>query len=349
MKSVFAAMVTVLFSSGLAGQTAEVPPVSLYTGETVVADQSAGELGRGLPLALAQVLQKLSGLRDFTALEGLDPEALKAGLREARSMAITFYYRNQNVRLPDDSTVAELRLLAEFSKPAVDRLAQGLQLPLWKPDRKPLIAWLLVDDGTQRAILPPGMEYAWDAMAAVARERGLPLTRPQPDAEGRYSVDEQLLWGGYTEELAAAGETDVLVIAARREGPEWNARMNLEYAGQSWSWRSRDVAIEVALAEGMHTAVTNIAAGNSIAAADRGSSSLQISVTGIQNAADYARCLAYLESLSVVERVHVLRAGPGRVQFDLGLNALPGHFAGAAADGGVLVQGAVDGEYSLQP
>ncbi|MND09486.1 hypothetical protein D3C83_328540 [compost metagenome] len=51
----------------------------------------------------------------------------------------------------------------------------------------------------------------------------------------------------------------------------------------------------------------------------------------------------------MVERVHVLRAGPGRVQFDLGLNALPGHFAGAVADGGVLAQGAVDGEYSLQP
>ena len=344
-----AALAFFLFSSGLWGQSPAVPTVSLYTGETPVSDQSAGQLDRGIPLALAQVLHKLSGLRDFAEHPGLDPETLKAGLRDARSMAVTFYYRNYNVHLPDGTTSPELRLLAEFSKPAVDRLAQGLQLPLWKPERKPLTAWLVVDDGTERAIFPIELEYAWEAMASVAQSRGLPLVLPQPGPEGQFGVDEQLLWGGYTEELAEAGMTDVLVIAARREGPEWNARMNLEYQGQSWSWRSRDVAIEVALAEGMHLAVTNIATANSIAAADRGSSSLEITVTGVQNADDYARCLAYLDGLSVVEQVRVLRAGPGRVRLDLGLNALPEHFAAAVASGGVLVLQAADGEYSLQP
>jgi hypothetical protein len=163
---------------------------------------------------------------------------------------------------------------------AVDQLVQTLQLPLWKPERKPLTTWFVVDDVGRRTIMPIELEYAWEGMAAVAEERGLPLIRPQPDAEGQYGVDEQLLWGGYTEELAAQGATDVLIIAARREGNEWNARMNLEYAGQSWSWRNRDTAVELALAEGMHTTVTNIAAGNSISAADQGSWSVAVTVAG---------------------------------------------------------------------
>ena len=349
MKSAIAAIFLVLFSNGLAGQGLESTKVSLYSGQVAVADQSDREVARGMPLAFAQVLQKLSGLREFTDHAGMDAEALKAALQDARSMAVTFYYLNPDILLPDGTTQPELRLVAEFSKPAVDRLMQQIRLPLWKPERKPLTTWLVVDDGTQRTIMPMELEYAWDGMVAVAQARGLPLVRPQPDAEGQYGVDEQLLWGGYTEELAAIGVTDVLIIAARREGPEWNARMNLEYAGQSWSWRSRDAAIEVALAEGMHTAISNIAVGNSIAAADQGSSSLEIVVTGIQNATDYARCLAYLEGLSVVEQVRVLRAGPGRVHLNLGLKALPEHFAVAVAEGGVLARGASDGEYSLLP
>jgi len=343
----------ILFSSSLLhdvmAQAPSTPSVSLYTGETPVADQSAKELERGMPLALAEVLHKLSGIRNLEEQPGLDPEAVKARLGEARSMAVTFYYRNRNVLLPDGTTTPELRMVAEFSRAAVDRLAQELQLPLWKPERKPLTVWLVVDDGTERAIFPIELEYAWGAMESVAQTRGLPLVRPQPGPEGQYGVDEQLLWGGYTEELTAAGMTDVLVIAARREGPEWNARMNLEYQGKSWTWRSRDIAIETALAEGMHMAVTEIANAHSIAAADRGSSSLEITVTGVQNASDYARCLAYLEKVSVVESVRVRRAGPGRVYFELGLNALPEHFSDAVAEDGVLVPLATDGEYSLQP
>lgn len=349
MKSAIAAIALVLLSNGLAAQPLETAKVSLYTGKAAVADQSAGELARGMPLALAQVLHKLSGLRDFADHPGLDGKALKAGLRNARSIAVTFYYLNHDVRHPDGSTTPDLHLVAEFSRPAVDQLVQELQLPLWKPERKPLTTWLVVDDGGRRTIMPIELEYAWYGMASVAEARGLPLIRPQPDAEGQYGVDEQLLWGGYTEELAATGVTDVLIIAARREGNEWNARMNLEYAGQSWSWRNRDTAIELALAEGMHTALGNIAAGNSIAAADQGSWSVEITVTGLQNATDYARCLAYLEGLSVVEKVRVVRAGPGRVHFNLGLKALPEHFASAIAEDGVLAPGASDGEYSLLP
>ncbi len=319
-------------------------PLNLYMGAVPVTDQSPGEQSRAMLLALAQVLQKLSGIREFEQFPGLEP-----ALQDARSLAVTFYYRNREMTLPDGSRGEELRLLADFSRPAVDGLMQSLQLPIWKPERRPLTIWLVIDDGFSRNIMPIEYEYAWERMVDVADARGMPVTRPQPDAEGVYPVDPQLLWGGYTEDLVALGPVDALIIAARREGPEWNVRMNLDYMGKTWSWRNRDIDIQNALAQGMHQAIDEIAAVNSIAAADQGQWNFEITVTGLVTAGDYARCLSYLQGLSLVDRVRVSSAGPGKVHFVLSVNALPDYLVRALASDNILAVSPVAGEYLLLP
>jgi hypothetical protein len=319
-------------------------PLNLYLGAVPVADQSTAEQARAMPLALAQVLQKLSGLRDFDAFPGLEP-----ALQDAPSLAITFYYSHQDVTLPDGGRGEELRLLADFSPPAVDGLMQALQLPRWKPERRPLTIWPVVDDGFSRSIMPIEFEYAWVRMVDVADARGMPVIRPQPDAEGAYPVDPQLLWGGYTEDLVAVGPVDALIVAARREGPEWNVRMNLDYMGQTWSWRNRDIDIQNALTQGLHQAIDEIAAINSIAAADQGQWSFEMTVSGLATAEDYARCLTYLQGLSLIDHVRVSSAGPGRVHFVLNLNAVPDHLVRALEADNILAASAAQGEYKLLP
>ena len=316
----------------------------LYTGEVAVADQSSAARSRAMPLALEQVLQKLSGVRDLEAF----PE-VEAALQSAPSMAITFYYQNRRKTLPDGSKAAELRLLVNFSKPAVDGLLQSLQLPLWKPERRPLTVWLIVDDGQSRRILPIEFEYAWEDIESVASARGLALSRPQADPDGNYAVDEQLLWGGYTEELVETGPVDALVMAALREGPEWNVRMNLAHSGKVWTWRARNVDIQAALTEGMQTAIDEIAAVNSIAAADQGRGHIEISIGGVLNSRDYIRLLEYLQGLSLVEDIEVLSAAPGTVTFGLTLNALPDYLQRTLESDGFLAVTPVAGEYNLLP
>ncbi len=65
-------------------------PGDLYSGAARVEDQSVSEQRRAMPLALNQVLQKLTGLRQFDEF----PE-LQQALKSARSMVVTFYYRNK--------------------------------------------------------------------------------------------------------------------------------------------------------------------------------------------------------------------------------------------------------------
>jgi len=317
---------------------------SLYSGEVPVENQSSAEQRRATPVALEQVLQKLSGVRDFEPYPGLG-----TALHDARAMAVSFYYSNREVLLTDGSKENVPTLVVNFSRQAVDELLQQLLLPSWKPERKPLTVWLVVDDGVDRRIMPIELEYAWQSIALTADERGMPVIRPQPDPEGNYPVDLQLLWGGYTEELVETGPADALVFAARREGPEWNVRVNLDYTGQTWTWRNRDTDLQLALIEGMQTAIDEIAAINSIAAADQSRADTEITVTGVTRSADYVRVMAYLQSLSLVDRVVVTSAASGKVSFQLFLNALPEYLLKALDSGGTLNPTAEAGVYLLSP
>ena len=344
MKIFLFAILTALLASCPGAGAAQADDSGLYAGEIPVADQSVSEQRRGMPLALEQVLQKLSGLRSF---EGY-PE-VKPALRNASAMAITFYYRNRELTLADGTLGSELNLVVDFSRPAVDSLLQTLQLPSWKPERRALITWVIVDDGTGRRIMPIELEYARQAVAVAASARGMPLSWPQPDEAGNYPVDLQLLWGGYTEELVSNGPVDTLVMAARQEGPEWNVRMNLDYTGQKWTWRNRNADIQTALVEGMQTAIDDITGINSIAASDQGQKLMELTITGVLGTGDYVKVLSYLQSLSLIDHVQVSGAAPGKVRFVLTLNALPEYLVRALASDNVLSATAIADVYTLSP
>ena len=316
--------------------------VDLYQGEVAVADQGSAERDRALPKALEHVPRKLSGLRQFDDYPEVQP-----ALARAPELVLSYYYRRVLSTLPDGSEAEELRLVARFAETAVDEMARELQLPLWQPQRRPLLAWLIVDNGLDRRIMPVEFDYTRQSMEAVGEQRGLPLEWPSPDAEGAYAVDEQILWGGYTEDLMAAQGAGVLIAAARREGPEWGVRINLGYQGQHWSWRLSDLDLQAALVAGTEQAIDQIATVNTIVASDLGSWQQELTVTGLRDAGSYGRCLRYLQSMSLVDGVAVVAAQPGAVTFRLSLNALPRYLEEAFDSGSVLKRTDTEGNYVL--
>lgn len=307
------------------------PAPDLYVGEAPVADQGAGERSRAMPMALQNVLQKLSGLRRFD-----DYPDVRSALRPAPDMVLSYHYRNFERMLSDGSLSEELVLVAQFAEAPVDNLVRDLGLPLWQSQRLPAMAWLIVDDGLDRRIMPIEYDYARQRMALIAQRRGLPLEWPGPDADGLFAVDEQILWGGYAEELAAASGQGALIAAARREGAAWAVRFNLGYQEDNWSWRLSDSDLAAALEEGMHETVDRVAAANTIQASDLGSWQHDLTVSGLVSAEDYRRCLNYLQSMSLVEDVGVVAAQPGRVTFRTLLTASPPYLEQMLESGGVL-------------
>ncbi len=318
--------------------------IDVYTGEAVVASQDAGERRRALPLALENVLQKFSGLRAFDDWPGIGPM-----LETAPSILVSFHYRNAGTTLADGSAGEEMRLVASFSSERVDEIARQLQLPLWQTERAPTEIWVVIEDHMGRRILPVEYNYAWKAMADTAEWRGLPVNWPFPEEEGRYAVDEQLLWGGYTEDLQRSRAGGVMVTAARREGVEWQLRGNLTYGDQTWTWRLQDIDLEAALTESMEQAADLIASANAISAGDLGTWTRELTVQGFGNSGDYRRCLAYLQELNVVDHVFLVSAQPGVVTFRLELNALPRYLEENLRGSPVLGFDEDAGDYYLLP
>jgi hypothetical protein len=318
--------------------------LDLYSGEVVVRDQSAAERLESVPSALIQVLQKHSGQRELP----LHP-ALDSALLSANRIMVSFYYREYEKIAPDNSSTKEWRLVANFLPEAVERIVKQLELPRWRSDREPVSIWIVVDDGLGRRLMPVEYEYAWNALKDIAHQRGLPLIWPELDEEQSQEVDLQLLWGGFTDELPEhmANAGDIVIVAARREGPVWNVRWNFGSDEQTSGWRVRDTDLSFALVDGLHSLTDFVSRRDAIAASGQGNWLYEISISGFQGAADYANCLAYLEGLLVVDRVNIREAGKGVIRFSLELNTMPEFFEDEVARNNFLVAGIGGQEYHL--
>jgi len=311
-----------------------VADVDLYSGEVFVASQSVADRDKALPAALAQVLEKLSGLRELP----LSP-ALDEALNDANRLLRSYRYARADRTAADGTITQELQLVALFMQAEVDRIVQQAGLPRWRKERPAVQVWVVLDNGLNRQLKPLEFDYAWESVERISEQRGLPIIWSELDEEEKQLLDMRLVWGGFTDYLVERGapQDGVAIIAAARVGPQWNVRWNLASGSQSWSWQISDFDLMNALAEGAHQMADHIAAGNTIAASEQGVYTIDMTVGGLNNARSYAHCLGYLQNLSLVNAVEILGADPGRVHFRLQLNASQEHLSEALRLGTVLL------------
>ena len=265
-------------------------------------------------------------------------------------MLRSFQYKNVERAGYDGVNVQELRLIAQFMQPEVDRIVQQAGLPRWQQERPAVQIWVVIDDGRNRVLKPVEFGYAWDSIEDIAATRGLPVNWPELDEEEAQLVDMRLVWGGFTDYLIERGAPadGVAIIAAMREGPQWALRWNLASDGQNWNWRNSDQELMFALAEGIHQMTDQIAASNTIAASDQGSWTVDVTIGKLNSAKDYVACLEYLQNLSLVTGVEILGADPGRVHFRLQLNASSEYLSEAFNRGSVLLSSSIGSEYEYE-
>lgn len=324
---------------------AAIADTTLYSGEVLVASQGEADRDEALPDALIQVLQKLSGQREMPFSPALDE-----ALNNADRLLLSYRYKNVDRTGSDGAVEEELWLVAEFMQSAVDNIVQQAGLARWRQERPAIQIWVVIDDGFNRQLKPVEFVYAWESMQDIATMRGLPITWPELDEEELQLIDMRLVWGGFTDYLVERGAPDdgVAIIAARREGPEWSLRWNLASGEHHWNWRTSDQELMFALALGIHDMTDRIAAENAIAASDQGLWSIDIGIGQVDSAGDYARCLEYLQNLSIVTAVEIVGANPGQVHFRLQLNASSEHLSEAFNRGTILIPAKAGSVYDYE-
>ena len=313
----------------------------LYAGTVPVASQSEADRRAAAPAALREVLVKQSGQRE----PRLDARG-EAALARANDIMIAFQYRQSPVVGQQEP---QLELIAGFLPAAVDQLVRDLRLPRWRLERLPVTLWLVLDDGLGRKLMPVEYREDYARLEQEALRRGLPVRWPDLDEAALAAIDVQLLWGGYTEQLLGTQTPAVAIVTARREGPDWRLRWTYEDSSTATGWRMQERDLQRGLMEGINRLADEVAAANTIGLGGAGEQRVVLSVTGLNSGEDFARVLAYLESLSLVDAVRVRDARPATLSFELNLNAAPRFLEDALQRDGRLIPGEGRMAYRLRP
>lgn len=284
----------------------------LYEVTVPVADQSASARLDAGSRALAQLLTRLTGLTSVPRNEAV-----------TRALNAPDLYFNQFgfVReREDDRDVLKLRL--HFMPQPVLDLIREANLPVWPSNRPSVLAWIVVDDGMVRRIL--GSADAEHPLVAAleqrCRERGVPLRLPLLDLTDQLTVEPAAVWGRLDQILEPASTrygADTILIGRLQLMPdqEWRAEWDFRADGlprQSIQQAGDPAALGRAAAD---LIADELAARYAVF--DRGVRRVELSVSEVERAVDYAELLRYLNGLEFVQGVTVSAAAGDRLQLSL--------------------------------
>lgn len=271
---------------------------NLYSANVIVSDEGDTERQRGLKNALAQVLIKVSGSRSIL----VEPAAKQAVKNPLRYLS-QFSYVNDN-----DGTQ---HLNVEFDEEAVRNLLLNNSLPLWQGDRPQVLLWLAIEKTSRRQLIGTNSHPDTQKLIQAAMQRrGLPYLLPLLDLTDRSLVSVAEVWGGFRDVIRQASirySTEATVIGRLFQvAGGWRSH---------WSLINEDGSTDVWDVDGNDEATVMAAAIDGLA--DRlgrvyatridntRSAVVTLSINNISGVEDYAKALAYIESLNFVDRVSV--------------------------------------------
>lgn len=221
----------------------------------------------------------------------------------------------------------ELRMLTRFDTEALREALVRAGVPVWQRDRPPVLVWLAVERGGQRALAGEGDSEA-RLLREAAAEVGVPLLFPLLDLEDQRSVTFADVAGGFDGPILEASDRyqTPVVLAGRLTGDGGaNARWTL-YGPDGGRERWRDQAGDLA----------QLAAGTArrLAAALRepytllpdldSSTRLEVQVEGVAGLTDLAATERLLQGLGGVSGVRAAEIEGTAVRFQLSINVAPG-------------------------
>jgi uncharacterized protein len=290
-----------------AARADEVP--WLYDVRVPVDDQSPRARLSAASAGLVQVLTRLTGLTSIPASDVI-----------TRALAAPDLYYNQFGFEPaDDGEGLLLRL--QFMPDAVLGLIRQAGLPVWRSNRPTVVAWVVVDDGAERAILGSASPHpAAEALRQRSRERGLPLLLPLMDLADQLEVEPAAVWGRLSQPIQTASErygADIVLIGRLQQQPggAWTGSWEFWLDGEVKSI-DHDAGEPTALGQLAADSVSDELAAR-YAVLDRGPQQLQLNISAVENAADYAELLRYFSSLEFVDEVAVRFVSGDRVGVSL--------------------------------
>ncbi len=291
-----------------AARADEVP--WLYEVAVPVEDQSSAARLDAAGRALAQLLSRLTGLASVPRNETV-----------AGALAAPDLYYNQ-FRFEEAEEGDGLRLRLQFVPRAVLDLVREARLPIWRSNRPTVMGWVVMEDERgERSILGAGADHPlMEGLEERARERGVPLRLPIMDLADQLAVEPAAVWGRLSQVLQPASArygAEVLLVGRlqRSADQRWTASLEL--------WVDDDVVsrdLEAGEPDVLGRAAADLVADElaaRYAVLDRGLRRLDLAISAVHDAKDYAELLRYFGSLEFVEEVMVSSVSGDRLGVSL--------------------------------
>lgn len=234
--------------------------------------------------ALNTVLVRVSGQRDA---------ALRVGpVSDPRKYVQRFGFTADNV------------LEVGFDSSSVDQLLSNAGLPIWGRERPATVVMFGVEEagGAWRWLTADTPAQEREAIARVARQRGLPLKWPVMDPQERAEASSDS--PGLLQVAARYGANAVLLGRARGGTVQWTLLSDDGAAQASGG-----------LEDGVHLAADTFA--HVFAASGSSLGSVIVDVAGISDLNAYAATLNYLEGMTLVRSVALEQVAGGNMRFRL--------------------------------
>lgn len=315
---------------------------SLYEVKLEVSDQSAGVRLEAMPVAMEQVLVKVSGYSGVVA----NPFT-KARLSTAKNYVQQYRYSHEdwsaaeleaNPELPPQRLMLWLR----FDKKGINQILQEAGVPVWGSNRPLTLVWLAVQHSGKRLLVgADDSGLAREYLEKQAKQRALPIRFPMLDLVDKKKIRAAHVWGNFRDVIQDASEryqprailTGKLYPLSRGHKVEWR----LFHEEQQFNWEARGDDVEALLASGIDSATDNLATLFA-QSYETGSEEVVFVIEEIDDFNALRRVTRYLESVPGISRVAIRRIEASIVRLKLDTEGGLDYVLKSISTGGVLQQ-----------
>ncbi len=291
-----------------------------YQGSAVVDSRSEQARRQGIREALVEVLVRMTGDVSVSLNERSGP-ILDQASRYMRSYR--YVEREQPEPRPFLQPAVEPSpgpatpplkaqfLLVDFDAGALVRAVKDAGLPLWDDLRAVTALWLLAPsaDGPRALLGGEDIAQRLPSLQRAANARGIPLRLPVMDVEDRSAISPMDLIAEDYSRLAGASARyearHLLLLQLRQSTPNlWEAQWSyLRAAGEPLRWTSLGDDANQAVASGFGQYADHLAREYALKLSPGWVQNSRVHVLGVSEVGQYARVMAYLQRLNLVESV----------------------------------------------
>jgi hypothetical protein len=211
---------------------------------------------------------------------------------------------------------------ARFDADVLDAQLRERGLPIWGRERPVTQVWLGVQESGSRWLLTEGIaEVEAPALLQAALTRGVPVALPASAGANELQDVMQGTTRNLLVSAQAAGHRQLLVGQVTQRGAQWNGQWTLLDDGRVHDrWQGTAASREEALSFGIDQMANAYAARYAVrGGAAAASGTLVLEVSGVEDAADYARVSKYLSGLSSVTAADLVEMSGDRLVFQVRL------------------------------